>query len=86
MSGECDDCGEHTTGCRCRQTDNETEAHMWRKHFLEEQFMGSFKFIPEKDKEELTTYFLCIPSSRFRHPYLEWTDCVSILLQNKGKK
>lgn len=63
------------------------EVLTWRKDFLEERFCSPpFQFIPDEDKEYLRTLFLSCPSASFKNPWQLWSDCISTLIQNKGKK
>lgn len=63
------------------------EVDIWRNYFLDELFAGSaYKFIPEEDKMRLKAYFMSIPSSQMKSPWMSWNDCISCLLQSKEKK
>ena len=59
------------------------EIDIWRKDFLEERFLTTFKFIPEEDKQKIRTYFLCTPSESFTNPWQQWNDSICVLLQWK---
>lgn len=59
------------------------EIDTWRREFTEDSFLGTFKFIPERDKRRLEAYFMSIPSSSFSTPWKEWGNCISALLQHK---
>jgi len=62
------------------------EIMTWRRDFLDEIFLNPpFKFISEKDKTMLSSFFMLIPSKSFSTPWQEWNNCISTLLQFKDE-
>lgn len=58
------------------------EIDAWRLYFLDTMYSSEMRYVPEKYKQRLATYFLSIPSECFEHPIKEWHRCISSLLQH----